>query len=73
MVKRTKLLGVTISDDLTWNEHILKITKNASTGLYYLTVLKYCRAPVPHLHKVYLSRIHPILEYACQAYPPLES
>ncbi len=69
-LKSSNLLGVTISDDLTWNEHIINIIKNASTGLYYLTILKCCRAPVPHLHKVYLSRIHLILEYSCQVWHP---
>ncbi len=34
-VKSTKLLWVTISDDLTLNEHILYITKNTTTRLYY--------------------------------------
>ncbi len=61
---------MTISDDLTWNEHILNITKNGSTRLYYITVLKHCRVPVLHMHNTYLSRIHPILEYACQAWHP---
>ncbi len=31
-VKMTKLLGVIISDDLTWNEHILNITKKQCQG-----------------------------------------
>ncbi len=30
-VKSTKLLGVTLSDDRIWNEHILNITKNVSS------------------------------------------
>ncbi len=32
-IKSTNLLGVTISDDLTWNEHILNINENASSRL----------------------------------------
>ena len=44
-VTSTKLLGLTISNDLTWNDHVTEITKEASKRLYFLTQLK--RAGVP--------------------------
>ena len=45
LVTSTKLLGFTIANDLTWNDHITEITKKASKRLYSLTQLK--RAGVP--------------------------
>ena len=35
-VKSAKLLGVTISDDLSWNEHVREVVKKASKRLYFL-------------------------------------
>ena len=45
LVTSTKLLGLTIANDLTWNDHVTEITKKASKRLYFLTQLK--RAGVP--------------------------
>ena len=69
-VPSAKLLGVTISEDLTWNLHIEKITKKASSRVYYLVMLKRCNAPISHLLKVYHSQIQSVLEYACQVWHP---
>ncbi|MGG6497586.1 UNVERIFIED_CONTAM: DUF1891 domain-containing protein, partial [Bacteroidetes bacterium 56_B9] len=40
IVKRAKLLGVTISNDLKWNLHVNTICKKASKRLYALRLLK---------------------------------
>ena len=45
LVTSTKLLGLTIANDLSWNDHVTEITKKASKRLYFLTQLK--RAGVP--------------------------
>ena len=39
-VESTKLLGVTISNNLTWNMHIDQIIKKASKRMYFLIQLK---------------------------------
>jgi hypothetical protein len=38
--------------------------------MYYVVVLKRCKSPAEHLRKVYLQRVRPVLEYACQAWHP---
>ena len=38
LVTSTKLLGLTIANDLTWNDHVTEITKKASKRLYFLTL-----------------------------------
>ena len=45
LVKDAKLLGVTISGDLTWNAHITEVTKKAAKRLYFLVQLKRARVP----------------------------
>ena len=44
-VESAKLLGATISNNLTWNIHIDQIIKKASKRMYFLIQLK--RANVP--------------------------
>ena len=39
-VTSTNLLGLTIANDLTWNDHVTEITKKASKRLYFLTQLR---------------------------------
>ena len=47
VVKNGKLLGLTITDNLTWNAHVNEIIKKSSKKLYFLVQLK--RAQVSHL------------------------
>ena len=45
VVKNAKLLGLTISDNLTWNAHVNKIIKKSSKKLYFLVQLKRVQEP----------------------------
>ena len=44
-VTSAKLLGLTISSNLTWNDHISDITKRTSKRLYFSVQLKRSRVP----------------------------
>ena len=59
-----KLLGVAISNNLTWNEHINEIIKKASKRLYFLSQLKRARVAKQDLVLFYNSCIRSILTYA---------
>ena len=61
-----KLLGIIISNDLKWNEHINYTSKKASKRLYSLRILKKVRVNKEGILKVYLTTIRPILEYGVQ-------
>ena len=39
-VEKTKLLGVTIQNNLRWDNHVEDMYKKASKRLYFLTLLK---------------------------------
>ena len=68
VVDEFKLLGVTISSDLSWNSHINDICSKASKRLYALRVLRRSGAPPKDLITVYCAFIRPVLEYACQVW-----
>ena len=63
-----KLLGIIISNDLKWNEHIDYISKKASKRLYSLRILKKVGVNREGILKVYLTTIRPILEYGMQVW-----
>ena len=60
-VCHAKLLGVTISQDLTWNKHVDNI-------VYILDQLKRAGITQKDLVSVYVSVVRPVLEYACPAW-----
>ncbi len=64
-VDHAKLLGVTISNDLSWNKHVENIVKKAGKRLYMLYQSKRAGISQSDLATVYLSVARPVLEYAC--------
>lgn len=64
LVNSAKLLGVTISNNLTWNKHINEIIKKVSKRLYFLSQLKRARVAKQDLVLFYTSCIRSILTYA---------
>jgi hypothetical protein len=64
-VPSAKLLGVIISNDLTWNNHVRYINAKASKRLFYLRCLKRAGLCEKELCNVYSTLIRPVLEYAC--------
>ena len=68
VVTKTKLLGVTLSSDLSWQEHVNGIVKRASKALYMLCVMKKYQAPQEQLVKIYTTYIRPLLEYCAPVF-----
>ena len=66
-VQYAKLLGVTISSDLTWNKHVENIIAKAGKRVYMLYQLKIagiCQHDLVTIGIYYVSVIRPVLEYA---------
>jgi hypothetical protein len=61
-VNSHKHLGLTLSSDLSWGEHVTNITTKANRLLNYLTPLK-MKLDRKTLERAYTSFIRPILEY----------
>lgn len=68
IVKSFKLLGITITSDLTWNIHADNTCAKASKRLYALRILKRNGVPVADLLTIFCTFIRPVLEYACQVW-----
>ena len=60
VVTSTKLLGLTISNDLKWNTHISNTCKKVSTRLYFLRQLKRAKLPPNDLVLFYIICIRPV-------------
>ena len=66
----SKLLGVIISDDLTWDNHVDYICCKGSKRLYFIRVLKRAGVEQSSLVAVFISTIRSVLEYACEVWHP---
>ena len=63
-VSHTKSIGVWLDENLTWNEHIDKISKKIASGI---GALKRIRSFVPPttLQFIYNSLVQPHFDYCC--------
>ena len=66
-----KLLGVIVSQDLTWNSHVDYILKKANSRLYALRQLKKAGLARHDLLQIYCSLIRPCIEYASPVWSDL--
>ncbi len=64
-VEHAKMLGVTISNNLTWSKHVDNIVSKAGKRVYMLYQLKRAGISQLDLVTIYVSVIRPVLEYAC--------
>ena len=67
-VSSAKVLGVTISNDLKWNDHVDTITSKAARRLYLLSQLKRAGISPDDLLAFYYSVIRSVLEFSCQLF-----
>ena len=63
-----KLLGVYISNNLKWNDHVTAICKKTSSRLYLLKQMKRACIDTDDLLCFYTTVVRPVLEYACIAW-----
>ena len=64
-VTQAKVLGVTLSSDLTWNAHVDTIVSKARKRVFTIYQLKRAGIRQCDLLRVYVIVIRPVLEYAC--------
>jgi len=60
-----KLLGVHVSNDLKWAQHVDAISAKVASRLYFLKQLKCTGASLSDLLCFYTTVVRPVLEYAC--------
>jgi hypothetical protein len=64
-VNSFKLMGVAITNDLTWANHIAAICSKANKRLHFLTLLRRAAASRADMLYYYTTVIRPVIEYAC--------
>ena len=60
-----KILGVTVRNDLIWNDHVDSITAKASRRIYLLKQLKHAGIDSKSFIQFCCASIRSVLEYAC--------
>ena len=68
VIYNVKLLGVTITSDLSWSAHITNITRRATKNLWVLIRFKNLGGTTDQLSIVYQTRIRTILEFAAPVF-----
>ena len=67
-VNVSKLLGIWITDDLSWAKNCQEICKKAFSRLSMITKLKYVGVPIEHLLDIYILFIRSVAEYCAVAF-----
>ena len=62
VVKSAKLLGITISSDLSWNNHVDSVIKKVTKRMYYLIQLKRAKVPPKDLSLFYVTCIRSVID-----------
>ncbi len=68
IVSHTKILGMTVSNSLLWNDHINEVIRKSNKRLYFIVLLKRARVPVEDIILFYCTCIRPILEYCAPVF-----
>ena len=69
-VASSKLLGVTIQDNLKWEDHISDVTRKASRRIHFLIGLRRAGYEPNELLTYYTAYIRSVLEYAAVVFHP---
>lgn len=68
LVNHAKILGLTISDDFRWNEHVKTIIKKANKRIYFIVQMKRANISIAAIVRFYCTCIRPVLEYSCEVF-----
>ena len=61
-------MGLTISDDLSWNLHVSDIIRKANKRMYFLILLRRAGIPSSDIICFYCTCIRPLLEYCAPVF-----
>ena len=68
VVQNAKILGLTISNNLTWNTHIGEILTKANKRMYFLVLLRKTGVPSSDIVNFYCTCVRPLLEYCAPVF-----
>ena len=64
VVEKTKLLGVHLNSNLSWNDNTAQIIKKAMAKMWLLRRMKNVQLDVHIIFDYYLKKIRPLVKYA---------
>ena len=67
LVQSLRILGVTLSSTLSWDEHVTAICRTASRRFHFLRIVKSITTKA-ELHEIYQATIRAPLEYCCPVF-----
>ena len=67
-VSQVKVIGVTLSSELSWNSNVDGIVSKARKRVFMIYQLKRAGIGQCDLVRIYISVIRPVVEYACPAW-----
>ena len=68
VVNHARILGLTITKDLKWNQHITNIIKKANKRIYFIIQLKRAHVPEADIIYFYSTCVRPVMEFSCQVF-----
>ena len=68
LVSHAKILGLVVSCDLKWNEHVFYIIKKTNKRIYFVVQLNRAKVAASDVVMFYSTCIRPILQYRCQVF-----
>ena len=68
VVQNAKIIGLTISSNLKWTNHINEVIKKANKRLYFIILLKRAKVSPKDIVNFYCTVIRPILEYCAPVF-----
>ena len=68
VIYETRLLGITLTSNLSWQAHVDDITRRATAKLWILVIFKGLGGTTSQLLKVYQTRIRSTLEFAAPVF-----
>ena len=68
IINHAKILGVTVSNNRLWNNHINDVIRKANKPLYFIVLLKRARLPAEDIIRFYCTCIRPVHEYCAPVF-----
>lgn len=68
VIDSAKVLGVTLSRDLKWNNHVSECIKKVNKRLYFIVLLKRAKVPRDDIVNFYCTTIRSVLEYCAPVF-----
>ena len=68
IVNHVKIVALTISNDLKWNQHVNNIVKKANKRIYFIIQLKRAKIPPSEILLFYCTCVRPTLGYSTQVF-----